>query len=323
MSIFLIDNKTGTRKMSHRINRREFVGLCASVAGAALVDSAAVSARSSVPLTRIVPSTGEPLHAVGMGSWITFDVGNDPSERAIRVQILERFFSNGGAMIDSSPMYGRSEEVIGHCLGRVKNKHSLFSATKVWMLGRRFGISQMRHSEALWGTNGFDLMQVHNLVDWETHLETLRAWKSAGRIRYIGMTTSHGRRHQELLEIVERQPLDFVQFTYNILDREVEDRLLPAAADKGIAVIINRPFRRGRLFDYVRGRKLPDWAGEFDCTNWAQFFLKYILSHPSVTCAIPATSQVSHMEENMGAAFGRLPSTDMRLRMAGYFESIV
>lgn len=305
------------------IDRRKFIGLCASAAGAAAVVPVSVSAQSRFPLTRIVPATGERLHAVGMGSWITFNVGNDSAERAIRVQILERFFAHGGAMIDSSPMYGSSEEVIGYCLRRLNNARSLFSATKVWMLGRRFGISQMRNSESLWGTDGFDLMQIHNLVDWEAHLKTLKAWKSEGRIRYIGITTSHGRRHEELLDIMKKEPLDFVQFTYNILDRGAEARLLPVAADNGIAVIINRPFRRGHLFDYVRGKALPGWAGEFDCANWAQFFLKFILSHPNVTCVIPATSQVVHMEENMGAAYGRLPNADTRSHMPRYFETLV
>ena len=305
------------------IGRRRFLGLCASLASAASAVSFYASAQPRGSLTRVIPATGERIHAVGMGSWITFNVGNDPAERAIRVEILDKFFSHGGAMIDSSPMYGKSEEVIGYCLKRLKNTQTLFSATKVWMLGRRFGISQMKHSEDLWGPNGFDLMQIHNLVDWEAHIETLKAWKSEGRIRYIGMTTSHGRRHDELLEVMNRVPLDFVQFTYNILDREAEAHLLPVAAENGIAVIINRPFRRGRLFDYVRDKALPEWASEFDCANWAQFFLKFILSHPNVTCAIPATSQVVHMEENMGAAYGRLPDAETRLRMLGYFDSLV
>ncbi|MDX1514612.1 MAG: aldo/keto reductase [Gammaproteobacteria bacterium] len=304
------------------MDRRKFIGLGVSVAGAAVAGIAPVPAKDSAPLTRVVPASGERLPVIGMGSWITFNVGNDPSERAIRVKVLDRFFSNGGAMVDSSPMYGRSEEVIGYCLERLNNSDALFSATKVWMLGHQFGISQMNHSLKLWGTKGFDLMQIHNLVDWETHIETLQQWKAEGRIRYLGITTSHGRRHDDLLQIMRSRPIDFVQFTYNILDREAEARLLPEAADRGIAVIINRPFRRGYLFDYVRDKKLPAWAEEFDCRNWAQFFLKFIVSHPDVTCAIPATSQVAHMEENMGAGFGRLPDAATRARMAGYFASI-
>ena len=309
--------------MSERSNtfgRRKFIGLFASAAAACPIK---VFADRPALLTRVVPVTGEKLPAIGMGSWLTFNVGTDPAERAIRVQVLQRFFDLGGGLVDSSPMYGRSEEVIGYCLKRLGNTPSLFSATKVWMLGQRFGVSQMKHSEKLWGTSGFDLMQVHNLVDWETHLETLKAWKSEGRIRYFGVTTSHGRRHEELLDIMKREPLDFVQFTYNIVDREAETRLLPLAADKGIAVIINRPFQRGRLFDYVEGKTLPEWAKEFDCRNWAQFFLKYIVSHPDVGCVIPATSQVAHMEENMGAGFGRLPDASMRAKMATLFESLV
>ncbi|MGI9413316.1 MAG: aldo/keto reductase, partial [Hyphomicrobiales bacterium] len=168
----------------------------------------------------------------------------------------------------------------------------------------------------------FDLMQIHNLVDWETHRDTLTGWKAEGRVRYLGITTSHGRRHDDFAKIMASEPFDFVQFTYNILDREAEKRLLPLAADKGLGVIINRPFQRGGLFDRFARHPLPDWAREFDCTNWAQFFLKFVVSHPAVTCAIPATSRVDHMEENMGAARGRLPDADMRKRMIAHIESL-
>jgi aryl-alcohol dehydrogenase-like predicted oxidoreductase len=174
----------------------------------------------------------------------------------------------------------------------------------------------------LWGTRRFDLMQVHNLLNWESHLETLLAWKAEGRVRYVGVTTSHGRRHDTLEKVMADQPIDFVQFTYNIVDREAESRLLPLAAERGLAVIINRPFRRGALFDHVEGRQLPGWAGAVDCTNWAQFFLKFIVSHPAVTCAIPATSRVDHMRENMGALHGRLPDQAMRERMIRHVESL-
>ena len=225
-------------------------------------------------------------------------------------------------MVDSSPMYGSSEAVIGWCLARIDNKAGLFSATKVWTPTQFMGIRQMEASEALWGTERFDLLQIHNLLDWEAHLETLLEWKAAGRVRYIGITTSHGRRHGDFLQVMAEQPIDFVQFTYNVLDREAEQRLLPLAAERGLAVIVNRPFRRGALFDRFAGKPLPDWAGEIDCANWAQFFLKFIVSHPAVTCAIPATSRVDHMLENMGAATGRLPDAEMRRRMIGYVESL-
>lgn len=271
---------------------------------------------------KAIPATGERLPVIGMGSWITFNVGADRFLRAERLKVLQAFFDEGGAVIDSSPMYGSSEEVIGFCLERIANKRALFSATKVWTIFKSFGVRQMKASRQLWGTDRFDLMQIHNMLDWETHLETLLDWKAQGRVRYIGMTTSHGRRHDALETVMSEQPLDFVQFTYNILDREAERRLLPLAAERGLAVIVNRPFRRGALFDDFERRPLPDWTGEFDCANWAQFFLKFIVSHPAVTCAIPATSQVDHMRENMGAAFGRLPDPETRERMIRYVESL-
>ena len=180
----------------------------------------------------------------------------------------------------------------------------------------------MKASEDLWGQERFDLMQIHNLVDWETHRDTLVKWKEEGRIRYMGITTSHDRRHADFAQIMASEPFDFVQFTYNVLDREAEKRLLPLAADKGLGVIINRPFRRGGLFDHVARHPLPDWAAEIDCTNWAQFFLKFVVSHPAVTCAIPATSQVAHMDENMGAGHGRLPDEKLRARMVAHIESL-
>ena len=288
-----------------------------------VMNPARVSARTGPAIARAIPKTGQLLPVIGMGSWLTFDVGNDPPELATRVQILQTFFDSGGAVIDSSPMYGSSEKVIGYCLKQIGKKDALFAATKVWILGRRFGIAQMKRSESLWGTGSFRLMQIHNLVDWKTHLQTLKDWKEQGKIRYIGITTSHGRRHADLEKAIATEPFDFVQFTYNMRDREAERRLLPLAADRGIAVIINRPFRRGRLFDYIEDEPLPGWASEFDCENWAQYFLKFIVSHPAVTCAIPATSQVPHMQENMGAGFGRLPDARTRQRMVDYFENLI
>lgn len=273
-------------------------------------------------ITKAVPTSCERIPVIGMGSWITFDVGDDPKALATRLQVLRTFFDHGGAVIDSSPMYGSSEAVIGHCLQRIENKSSLFAATKVWIPGRWLGVKQMERSSRLWGVDRFDLMQIHNMLDWQTHLETLKAWKAEGRLRYIGITTSHGRRHAKLERVLATEPVDFVQFTYNILDREAEQRLLPLAAERGVAVIVNRPFRRGALFNRVKGRPLPDWAAEFDCRNWAQFFLKFIVSHPAVTCVIPATSRVAHMKENMGAGTGRLPDATMRQRMINYFESL-
>ncbi|OGT83729.1 MAG: aldo/keto reductase [Gammaproteobacteria bacterium RIFCSPLOWO2_02_FULL_61_13] len=277
------------------------------------------TAEDGSPLLRAIPKTGQLLPAIGMGTWITFQVGDDPQALAERREILRTFLERGGAMLDSSPMYGRAEAVLGQCLRELHFPANPFRATKVWILGRRFGINQMAHSEQLWGEGGFELMQVHNLLDWDAHLPTLREWKAAGRIRYLGVTTSHGRRHEELEQIMRTEELDFVQFTYNIVDREAEERLLPLAAERGIAVIINRPFEHGALFEHVRGRPLPGWTAEIGCRNWAQVFLKFIVSHPAVTCAIPATSQAAHMAENIAALHGALPDSALRRRMAADF----
>ncbi len=310
--------KAGTRNTT----RRAFLASLTALGAAAPFAFSPKSAAAAPPLTRLIPGTGERLPVIGMGSWITFDVGDDASARAVRVRVLKAFFEAGGGMIDSSPMYGTSEEVIGHSLARTGDRAKLFAATKVWTPMQWYGVKQMRNSEHLWGQGPFDLIQVHNLWSWQAHLETLLRWKAEGRVRFIGVTTSHGRRHDELAEIMASAPIDFVQFTYNVLDREAEQRLLPLAAERRLAVIINRPFRRGALFDRFQRHPLPPWAAEIDCANWAQFFLKFIVSHPAVTCAIPATSRVDHMRENMGAARGRLPDAKTRRRMIRYLENL-
>ena len=219
-------------------------------------------------------------------------------------------------------MYGSSEQVTGDLLRRIDNKDALFAATKVWTYGKPDGIEQMQRSMQRMGVEVFDLMQIHNLRDWQVHLETLQEWKRRGRVRYIGITTSHGRFHDELEGILDIEPFDFVQFSYSIGNRTVEQRLLPLAAERGMATLINRPFQRGELFARVRGKPLPDWAAEFDCASWAQFFLKFVVSHPAVTCTIPATSKLHHMQDNMAAGFGRLPDATLRKRMIGYFETL-
>ncbi|MDX1630591.1 MAG: aldo/keto reductase [Thermoanaerobaculia bacterium] len=258
-----------------------------------------------------------------MGSWITFNVPPIDRLRSSRVDVLRAFFEKGGAVIDSSPMYGYSEEVIGYCLERLENDDSLFSATKVWTPTAWLGRKQIRESHELWGVDRFSLLQVHNLVDWESHLPTLQEMKSEGAIRYIGMTTSHGRRHRKLERLMREQPaFDFVQLTYNVRDREAERRLLPLAADRGLGVLVNRPFRRGALIDELEPHPLPSWASAIDCATWPQFLLKFIVSHPAVTCAIPATSRVDHMLENMEALRGRLPDPKMRRRMVQYVGSL-
>jgi diketogulonate reductase-like aldo/keto reductase len=310
-----------SRALSRRTLLRGFASAGALAASACLGPGRAIAQPGNLR-KRAIPATDEKIPVIGMGSWLTFNVGPVKKLRDARVKVLQTFFDMGGGMVDSSPMYGSSEEVIGYCLERIANDQKLFSATKVWTYGETRGIGQMEDSERLWGEKQFDLMQIHNLLDWETHIETLKEWKASGRVRYIGMTTSHGRRHDELASVMKSQPLDFVQFTYNILDREAEERLLPLAADQGLGVIINRPFRRGALFDLFERHPLPEWASEFDCANWAQFFLKFIVSHPAVTCAIPATTRADHMTENMGALTGKLPDAKMRRRMIAYVEGL-
>jgi len=308
-----------------RIGRRAFLGSLAALAAlpGRRAQSQSPHGRSAAGmLTKAIPASGEALPVIGMGSWITFNVGDDAGLRAQRVDVLRAFFDAGGAVIDSSPMYGTSEEVIGHCLARIESSRPLFAATKVWTPLQMFGPGQMEDSRAYWGIERFDLMQVHNLLNWDGHLETLREDKAAGRIRYIGITTSHGRRHRELERIMLQEPLDAVQLTYNIVDREAERRLLPLAAERGLAVIANRPFRRKQLFTLLARHPLPGWAAEIDCTCWAQVFLKFIVSHPAVTCAIPATSRVDHMQENMGALYGRLPDAALRARMVRDVEDL-
>jgi len=304
-----------------RLTRRDFL-LTSAAAGLSAALPATGAVRASAIRTSTIPATGEVIPAVGMGTWITFNVGEDIKARNQRTNVLRNFFEQGGGMIDSSPMYGSAEDVIGYGLDKLGPQQGLFSATKVWTPFGDNAADQVATSERLWGIKPFDLMQIHNLVSWREHLETLLAMKEQGRIRYIGVTTSHGRRHGELEQIMETQPIDFVQLTYNVLDRTPEQRLLPMARERGIAVIANRPFRRGALFDRYQDKPLPEWISEFDAVNWAQFFLKFIISHPALTCAIPATSRVDHMLENMGALHGRLPDPDMRKRMAAYVENL-
>ncbi|MEQ9559922.1 MAG: aldo/keto reductase [Rhodospirillales bacterium] len=302
------------------LTRRAF--LAAAGAAAAALPFAAHAAVEPGAAVKKIPGTGVALPVIGMGSWITFDVGADADARARRTAVLKEFFARGGGMIDSSPMYGTSETVLGHCLQALGRPRGLFAATKVWTPGKDHGVRQMAESERLWGVRPFDLLQVHNLLGWEGHLETLMDWKAQGRVRHIGVTTSHGRRHDELATIMTSQPIDFVQLTYNIEDREAEQRLLPLAAEKGIAVIANRPFQRGALIDRLQGRPLPPWAEEMQARSWPQFLLKFVVTHPAVTCAIPATSRVDHMRENMAAAWGPMPSGKIRDRMAAYVEAL-
>ena len=306
-----------------KITRRYFMQALAVLGAGFTFAPRALFGENPKAITRAIPSSGQRLPVIGMGTSRTFDVGNDQAARQQLTAVLQAFFDNGGSLIDSSPMYGSAETVVGDLLKHVPNREAYFAATKVWTYGRQSGIDQMHASMRRMGVGVMDLMQIHNLRDWKIHLATLRDWRQKGKIRYIGITTSHGRFHAELEEIMKTEQLDFVQFSYNIETRTAEKRLLPLAADRGIAVLINRPFQRGDLFQKVKGRALPPWSAEFDCQSWGQFFLKFIVSHPAVTCVIPATSKVHHMQDNMAAGFGRVPTANQRRRMLGHVESLI
>jgi diketogulonate reductase-like aldo/keto reductase len=305
-----------------KITRRSFLGTVGALTSTILLAPRLLSAEESRILLRPIPSSGERLPVMGMGTSRTFDVQGDSATMGQLAQVLEAFFDSGGRLIDSSPMYGSAESVVGELLGPEQRNSRLFVATKVWTDGRPAGIAQMERSMQRLGVDVIDLMQIHNLRDWKTHLPVLREWKQKGRIRYIGITTSHGRDHEALAQILRTETLDFVQFSYNIEDRTADQRLLPLAADHGIAVLINRPFQRGSLFHKTRGHRLPPWSAEIDCHSWAQFFLKFIIAHPVVTCVIPATSKVKHMTDNMAAGVGRLPDADMRKRMVAHVTAL-
>ncbi len=301
--------------------RRQLLqSLLAISAGAWLPAAGATAARAL--LTRPIPSSGEMLPVIGLGSWITFNVGHDLAARAACTEVMRHFFDAGGRMSDSSPMYGSAQDVIGEGLQQLGMPAHLFAADKVWTSSGARGLQQIDASRRYWRIPKFDLLQVHNLLSWQAHLPTLLALKTQGQLRYVGITTSEGRRHADMLYIMQRQPIDFVQVTYNILDREVEQRILPLARERGIAVIINRPFRQGALLRDLARHALPTWAAEIDCTSWAQCLLKFIVSHPDVTCAIPATSNVMHVRENMQAATGRLPDAALRRRMIADVEKL-
>jgi diketogulonate reductase-like aldo/keto reductase len=294
--------------------------MAASAAGVLLRPFATLA--HALPLTKPIPSSGERLPVVGLGSWITFNVGDDAELRDECTAVMRAFFAADGRLIDSSPMYGSSQAVIGHGLNQLGRPSELFSADKVWTSSGPDGPEQIEESRAHWGVRRFDLLQVHNLLAWEAHLPALLAMKAQGRVRYVGITTSEGRRHEEMEKIMASRPIDFVQVTYNVLDREIEARILPLAQERGIAVIANRPFQQGVLIRRLQRHPLPSWASEIDANNWAQFILKFIVSHPAVTCAIPATTQVTHLKENMGAATGALPDGAARRRMVAYVEAL-
>jgi diketogulonate reductase-like aldo/keto reductase len=306
--------------MSVHPNRRDTLGALAGLA--ALPSVFAQATPTQTPLTRAIPSSGEAIPRVGLGTWITFNVGNDVQLRSESAAVMKAFLDAGGRMIDSSPMYGSAQQVVGDGLKRVGGGARVFAADKVWIGDGARGPAQIEASRAAWGVPRFDLLQVHNLLSWQDHLATLAQMKKDGRVRYIGITTSEGRRHAEFERIMATQTLDFVQVSYNPLDREVEQRILPLARERRIAVIVNRPFRQGALTDALARRPLPAYAAELNCRTWAQLVLKFIVSHPEVTCAIPATTSVTHVRENLAAASGPMPDAALRQRIASQIEAM-
>ncbi|HUM14853.1 MAG TPA: aldo/keto reductase [Candidatus Nitrosotalea sp.] len=293
------------------LTRRAVLGLMA----AAAASPARASARSAI-LTRPIPSSGEAIPVVGLGTWRTFDVGPDVAERAPLRTVLQRFVELGGRVVDSSPMYGTAESVVGDLATELAVTDTLFFATKVWTSGRAAGVAQIEQSFRRFHTKRVDLLQIHNLLDWRTHLRTLRDFKQTGRIRYVGVTHYTASAYDELERVLRSEPVDFVQVNYSVGEREAERRVLPLARERGVAVLVNRPFAEGGLFQRVRGKALPAWAAEIGCKSWAQVLLKWVLGHPATTCVIPATSRPEHLVDNMEAGVGELPDDRMRTQIA-------
>jgi diketogulonate reductase-like aldo/keto reductase len=295
------------------LSRRAVLRLMAAAAGGA--GSPAGAGAAPALLARAIPSSNETIPAVGLGTWRTFDVATARERDPLR-EVLRQFVALGGKVIDSSPMYGAAESVVGDLASEIQVTNKLFLATKVWTSGREAGIAQMEQSLRRLRTKRLDLMQIHNLLDWRVHLATLREWKQAGRIRYLGVTHYTASAFDELERVLRGETLDFVQVNYSLGERDAEKRILPLARDRGIAVLVNRPFSEGGLFSRVRGQALPAWAADIGCESWAQIFLKWILAHPAVTCVIPATSRPEHLVDNMKAGGGALPDSAMRERIA-------
>ena len=310
---------------NQKLTRRQLAKLLALAGVAACINpwESLAQPKPNSMLKRPIPSTGELLPCVGLGTWQTFDVGPSPVSRADVKEVLRLFAEMGGTLIDSSPMYGQSEEVVGDLSVALGLQKKLFMATKVWTHGEGAGIKQMQTSMQEMQSNPIDLMQIHNLVDWQTHLKTLRKWKEEKRIRYIGITHYLVSAFDDLERIIKTEKLDFVQLNYNIVTRQAANRLLPLAADKGVAVIVNKPFESGSLFSAVKDKPLPEWAKDFDCQTWGQFFLKYILGHPAITCVIPATAKPKHLTDNMQAGYGKMPDETTRRKMEALVQTIL
>ncbi|HEV8441310.1 MAG TPA: aldo/keto reductase [Methylomirabilota bacterium] len=305
--------------MSADASRRAFLRAGITAMGVTLISS---RARADAVLERRIPKTDEPIPAIGLGTWQVFDVAGDAGATAQAKETLKMFVERGGRVVDSSPMYGSSESVTGQLAGELGVQDKLFVATKVWTSGRQAGIRQMEQSMRQLRVERLDLMQVHNLADVGTHLATLRDWKAAGRIRYLGITHYHAGAHADLERLVKRGDIDFVQVNYSLAEPEAERRLLGAARDSRTAVIVNRPFAEGAMFRRVQGRPLPAWSKDIGCASWAQFFLKWTLAQPAVTCVIPGTRNPKHVADNLAAASGPLPDEAVRRKMSAYFGSL-
>jgi aryl-alcohol dehydrogenase-like predicted oxidoreductase len=304
---------------SHLLPRREFLRLAF---GAGALACTGDFAMAQTAIRKRIPKSGELLPAVGLGTWQTFDVGTASSAREPLRQVLREFVRLGGSVLDSSPMYGKSETVAGDLSSELGVHKQLFMATKVWTTGHDAGIRQMEESFKRLRTERMDLMQVHNLVDYRTHLATLKIWKEQGKVRYVGVTHYTASAYDQLSRVLASEDLDFVQLNYSLAERDAEQRLLPLAAERRVGVLVNRPFAEGGLFRRVRGKPLPPWAAEIGCSSWAQLFLKFVISHPAVTCAIPATSKVAHLVDNMAAASEPMPDAGARERIARYFADL-
>lgn len=308
-------------KLKNQVSRRKALKYLAVGTAGLSLPAFGFQTRGQI-MKRAIPSTGEKIGVVGVGTWQTFDVGSSESARQPLREVLKIMVEGGGNVIDSSPMYGSSEKVVGDLTQELNLEDPIFYATKVWTTGESRGKSQMQSSMNKMQANPMDLMQIHNLQDWRTHIKTLYDWKERGLIRYIGITHYVNSAHDELERIVKSENIDFLQVNYSINSRNAERTLLPAARDKGVAVITNMPYSSGSLFRKTRGKELPKWASEFDCNSWGQFFLKYLISNPAVTCVIPGTSKPHHMKDNMGAGYGRLPNASHQEKMRELIDSI-
>ena len=303
-----------------KISRREATKWISLGASSFLVPSLLGGQKNKTMNTRKIPSSGKLLPVVGVGTWQSFDVGSSQAERNPLKEVLKILIESGGSVIDSSPMYGRSEKVVGELTAELEIKNKIFEATKVWTTGKEEGIDQMHTSMNLMGAMPMDLMQIHNLVDWKTHIKTLKKWKEEGKIRNIGITHYHKGGYAEMEKIMKTEKIDFIQINYNLAVRDAAERILPLAKDKGIAVIINRPYEGGSLFKKVKGKAIPTWAKEFEAESWGQVFLKFILAHSAVNCVIPGTSIAKHMKDNVQAGFGKYPNQELQKRLINLIE---